>query len=76
MSTAVSSRARRWPWSPLTVRLMLAQTAVLAIGLIIVVITAVLIGPRMFYHELVESGFRHCSRHCRARRGGPRPARR
>ncbi len=56
MSTAVSSRARRWPWSPLTVRLMLAQTAVLAIGLIIVVITAVLIGPRMFYHELVESG--------------------
>lgn len=56
MSTAVSSRARRWSWSPLTVRLMLAQTAVLAIGLIIVVITAVLIGPRMFYHELVESG--------------------
>ncbi|PLC11866.1 histidine kinase [Kocuria flava] len=35
---------------------MLAQTAVLAIGLIIVVITAVLVGPRMFYHELVESG--------------------
>ncbi|MGK7222771.1 sensor histidine kinase [Kocuria flava] len=35
---------------------MLAQTAVLAIGLIIVVITAVLIGPSMFYHELVETG--------------------
>ncbi|VEH41199.1 Signal transduction histidine-protein kinase BaeS [Kocuria rosea] len=56
MSTAVSGRTRRWSWSPLTVRLMLAQTAVLAIGLIIVVITAVLIGPSMFYHELVETG--------------------
>ncbi|MGX5359056.1 sensor histidine kinase [Kocuria sp. KH4] len=56
MSTTVSASTRRWSWSPLTVRLMLAQTAVLAIGLIIVVITAVLIGPRMFYHELVESG--------------------
>lgn len=46
----------RWSWSPLTVRLMLAQTAVLLIGLIIVVVTAVLVGPNMFYHELVESG--------------------
>ena len=54
--SATTSTDRRWTWSPLTVRLMLAQTAVLAIGLIIVVITAVLVGPRMFYHELVESG--------------------
>ena len=46
----------RWSWSPLTVRLMLAQTAVLLIGLIIVVVTAVLVGSNMFYHELVESG--------------------
>ena len=37
-------------------RLMLAQTAVLAVGLIIVVITAVLIGPSMFYHELIQTG--------------------
>ena len=56
MSATVSDRTRRWSWSPLTVRLMLAQTAVLAIGLIIVVITAVLVGPRMFHHELVETG--------------------
>ena len=56
MSATVSERTHRWSWSPLTMRLMLAQTAVLAIGLIIVVITAVLVGPRMFYHELVESG--------------------
>ncbi|MFF0991473.1 sensor histidine kinase [Kocuria sp. CPCC 205315] len=35
---------------------MLAQTAVLLIGLIIVVITAVLVGPSMFYHELIEAG--------------------
>ncbi|MEX5296753.1 ATP-binding protein [Kocuria sp. CPCC 205268] len=35
---------------------MLAQTAVLAVGLIIVVVTAVLVGPKMFYHELVETG--------------------
>ena len=58
MSAAVSDRTRAWSlsWSPLTVRLMLAQTAVLAIGLIIVVITAVLVGPNMFYHELIEAG--------------------
>ncbi|WP_368828317.1 sensor histidine kinase [Kocuria sp. CPCC 205231] len=37
-------------------RLLLAQTAVLAIGLIIVVLTAVLVGPKMFYHELIEAG--------------------
>ncbi|WP_255546451.1 MULTISPECIES: HAMP domain-containing sensor histidine kinase [unclassified Nesterenkonia] len=47
---------RVWSWGPLTVRLMLAQTAVLVIGLIIVVATAVLVGPSMFYHELVEAG--------------------
>ncbi|MCH8571158.1 ATP-binding protein [Nesterenkonia sp. AY15] len=47
---------RRWSWSPLTVRLMLAQTAVLVVGLIIVVVTAVLVGPSMFYQELIESG--------------------
>ncbi|WP_106123831.1 sensor histidine kinase [Nesterenkonia sandarakina] len=35
---------------------MLAQTAVLAVGLIIVVATAVLVGPSMFYRELVEAG--------------------
>ncbi|KLU08388.1 MULTISPECIES: cell wall metabolism sensor histidine kinase WalK [Kocuria] len=55
MSTTTST-GRRWSWSPLTVRLMLAQTAVLAVGLIIVVVTAVLIGPNMFYHELVQAG--------------------
>ena len=53
MSATVSERTHRWSWSPLTMRLILAQTAVLAIGLIIVVITAFLVGPRMFYHELV-----------------------
>ncbi|MGJ9373944.1 sensor histidine kinase [Nesterenkonia sp. CF4.4] len=47
---------RGWSWGPLTVRLMLAQTAVLVIGLIIVVVTAVLVGPSMFYRELVEAG--------------------
>ena len=36
MSTTVPTD-RRWSWGPLTVRLMLAQTAVLVIGLIIVV---------------------------------------
>ncbi|PWF88477.1 sensor histidine kinase [Kocuria rosea] len=35
---------------------MLAQTAVLAVGLLIVVVTAVLIGPNMFYHELIDAG--------------------
>lgn len=54
MSASSPSRARAW--SPLTVRLMLAQTAVLGVGLLIVVITAVLIGPTMFYHELVRAG--------------------
>lgn len=47
---------RAWSWGPLTVRLMLAQTAVLVVGLIIVVITAVLVGPTMFYRELAEAG--------------------
>ncbi|STX03597.1 Signal transduction histidine-protein kinase BaeS [Kocuria rosea] len=54
MSTMVSNRTR--PWGPLTVRLMLAQTAVLLIGLLIVVVTAVLIGPNMFYQELIDVG--------------------
>ncbi|TQN33732.1 signal transduction histidine kinase [Kocuria rosea] len=54
MSTMVSNRTRAW--GPLTVRLMLAQTAVLAVGLLIVVVTAVLIGPNMFYHELIDAG--------------------
>ncbi|MFI7493610.1 sensor histidine kinase [Kocuria sp. M4R2S49] len=54
MSTTVTSRTR--PWGPLTVRLMLAQTAVLLVGLVIVVVAAVLIGPTMFYHELLEAG--------------------
>ncbi|MEX5296583.1 ATP-binding protein [Kocuria sp. CPCC 205268] len=40
----------------LTVRLMLAQAAVLLSGLVIVVITAVLVGPSMFYQELIEAG--------------------
>lgn len=46
----------RWSWGPLTVRLMLAQTTVLLVGLIIVVGTAVLVGPTMFYHGLIEAG--------------------
>ncbi|MEX5256961.1 sensor histidine kinase [Kocuria arenosa] len=54
MSTAVTGRTRAW--RPLTVRLMLAQTAVLAVGLLIVVVTAVLIGPNMFYEELIDVG--------------------
>jgi two-component system, OmpR family, sensor histidine kinase BaeS len=48
--------AKTQSWSPLTTRLMLAQTAVLLIGLIIVVITAVLVGPTMFYQELIDAG--------------------
>lgn len=54
MSTTATGRTR--PWGPLTVRLMLAQTAVLAVGLLIVVVTAVLVGPNMFYQELIEAG--------------------
>lgn len=54
MSTTATGRARAW--GPLTVRLMLAQTAVLLVGLVIVVVAAVLIGPTMFYHELIEAG--------------------
>ena len=42
--------------SPLTVRLMLAQTAVLLAGLVIVLLTAVLVGPSMFHDELVDAG--------------------
>lgn len=53
---SVSTSGRSQSWSPLTVRLMLAQTAVLAVGLVIVVLAAVLIGPSMFYHELVQAG--------------------
>ncbi len=47
---------RRWSWGPLTVRLMLAQTAVLVVGLIIVVVTVMMVGPSMFYHEPVDAG--------------------
>lgn len=54
MSSVVTGRTR--PWESLTVRLMLAQTAVLLIGLLIVVVTAVLIGPDMFYDELIDAG--------------------
>jgi two-component system sensor histidine kinase BaeS len=54
MSTASRSRTR--PWGSLTVRLMLAQTAVLAVGLLVVVVTAVLVGPEMFYDELIDAG--------------------
>ena len=54
MSATASTQT--WSWSPLTVRLMLAQAAVLLVGLIIVVITAVLVGPSMFYHELIQAG--------------------
>ena len=54
MSPAVTRRTRAW--GLLTVRLMLAQTAVLAVGLLIVVVTAVLIGPNMFYEELIDVG--------------------
>ncbi|MCM3486919.1 sensor histidine kinase [Kocuria rosea] len=35
---------------------MLAQTAVLAVGLLVVVVTAVLVGPEMFYDELIDAG--------------------
>ena len=61
MSPAVTGRTRAW--GPLTVRLMLAQTAVLAVGLLIVVVTAVLIGPGMADKEetrgLVEAVLPH-----------------
>lgn len=53
MSTTTADRR---PWGPLTVRLMLAQTAVLLVGVVIMVVAAVVIGPSMFYHELVEAG--------------------
>ncbi|AGF73833.1 sensor histidine kinase [Corynebacterium halotolerans] len=43
-------------WSSLTVRLLLGQLAVLAVGLIIVIATAVAIGPSMFHRELVSAG--------------------
>lgn len=54
MSTGAPARARSW--GSLTVRLMLAQTAVLAVGLLVVVVTAVLLGPDMFYEELIDVG--------------------
>lgn len=47
---------RSRPWGSLTVRLMLAQITVLLVGMVIVIFAAVLIGPSMFYHELLESG--------------------
>ena len=37
-------------------RLMLAQTSVLLSGLVIVMITAVLVGPDMFHEELIDAG--------------------
>jgi len=43
-------------WGLLTVRLMVAQIAVLLAGLAIVLLTAVLVGPPMFYRKLVEAG--------------------
>lgn len=51
-----SATATSRSWGSLTVRLMLAQITVLLVGLAIVVVVAVLIGPTMFYHELLESG--------------------
>lgn len=54
MSSPLAAQAR-W-WTPLTVRLLLAQLAVLAVGLVIVIATAVTIGPSMFHRELVASG--------------------
>ncbi|MCD1144934.1 HAMP domain-containing histidine kinase [Kocuria sp. LUK] len=42
--------------SPLTVRLVVAQTVVLLAGLAIVVVAAAVIGPSMFYYELVRAG--------------------
>ncbi|WP_460668738.1 sensor histidine kinase [Kocuria himachalensis] len=43
-------------WSPLTVRLMVAQISVLLAGLGVVLLTAVLAGPTMFYDELIDAG--------------------
>ncbi|MEX5258381.1 sensor histidine kinase [Kocuria arenosa] len=43
-------------WGHLTVRLIVAQILVLLAGLIIVMLTAVLAGPSMFYDELIDAG--------------------
>ncbi|MFC4904706.1 sensor histidine kinase [Kocuria oceani] len=43
-------------WGSLTARMMLAQAAVLAAGLVTVILTAALIGPAMFYRELILAG--------------------
>jgi two-component system sensor histidine kinase BaeS len=47
-------RPRRW--GPLTTRLMLAQAAVLSIGLAVVVAAWVAFGPPIFYRELLAAG--------------------
>ncbi|MEX5265231.1 HAMP domain-containing sensor histidine kinase [Kocuria sp. CPCC 205231] len=43
-------------WGHLTVRLIVAQILVLLAGLVIVLLTAVLAGPSMFYDELIDAG--------------------
>jgi two-component system, OmpR family, sensor histidine kinase BaeS len=42
-------------WQPLTVRLMLAQTLVLVVGLALVLWAVVGLGPKMFYDELLAN---------------------
>lgn len=56
-ATAVAGPSRRTRrWGTLTVRLMLAQTAVLLIGLVAVFATAAAVGPAMFHRELLLAG--------------------
>ncbi|WP_309126529.1 HAMP domain-containing sensor histidine kinase [Kocuria sp.] len=52
----MTTTGRLVSWGPLTVRLMLAQISVLLAGLAIVLLTAVLAGPTMFYDELIDAG--------------------
>ncbi|GGG41785.1 putative sensor histidine kinase [Kocuria dechangensis] len=49
-------RERMRSWNTLAVRLMLAQTAVLLIGLVAVSAIAALVGPNLFHRELVDAG--------------------
>ncbi|XKH54000.1 HAMP domain-containing histidine kinase [Citricoccus nitrophenolicus] len=44
------------PWQPLTVRLLSAQASVLLVGLVLMLVAVVWLGPAMFFHELLLSG--------------------
>ena len=55
-ATVVTGSLRRRRWATVTVRLMLAQTAVLLAGLAAVFVTAALVGPAMFHRELLLAG--------------------